>query len=120
MNKTNVITTPWGSWEVLDDGPKYKVKKLTILPKQMTSLQYHTKRKEIMTVVLGVGILTYGTTNGPATKRIRAGADLILISPREIHRLHNDGDEPLVIIEVQLGECDETDIVRSADMYGRA
>ena len=118
MNKTNVISTPWGSWEVLDDGPKYKVKKLTILPKQMTSLQYHTERVEIMDVVAGTGILTIGNR----TKIIRAGTtsiDLICIPIGTSHRLHNHGDEPLVIIEVQHGDCKETDIVRISDMYGR-
>ncbi len=116
MKDTNITkTTPWGSWEVLDQGPGYKVKKLTILPKQMTSLQYHTKRQEIMTVVGGEGVLTHGATN----KLIKGGGDLIHIAAKTRHRLHNHLDEPLVIIEVQLGECEESDIVRISDMYGR-
>ena len=116
--KLDNVTTPWGSWEDLDVGPQHKTKKLTVKPGQMTSLQYHSKRTEIMIIVKGKGIVTLGNRSMEVTSG--KPYTVIQIPVGISHRLHNHGDEPLVVIETQLGDCEEADIVRISDMYGRA
>ncbi len=107
--------TPWGSWEVLDQGPRYKVKRLTILSGHRTSLQYHNNRSEVWHVVHGSGLAVYGNITTTIDK------DVMLIVPVGLkHRIINNSEESLVIIEFQRGNCIEEDIVRLDDEYGRA
>ena len=99
-----MVKRPWGHYEVLATGKGYKVKRLTILPGKRTSLQKHRFRDEYWTIV-----------SGPQ-KGIR-----LSIPKNHKHRISNKGDKPVVYIEVQLGErCEEKDILRIADDYGRA
>ena len=98
-----MVNRPWGSYEVLCQGEGYKVKRLTILPGQRTSLQKHMFRKEYWTVANGKN---KGTQ--------------VYVDQEEVHRVSNTGDEPLVLIEVQIGEAlSEEDIIRIEDDYGR-
>ena len=90
----NITTTPWGYYEVLTKGDGYKVKFLVVFPGKRTSLQYHTKREEWITN-LDIGY----TIHFPKYTE---------------HRLEEGR-----YIEVQLGECEESDIVRLDDDYGR-
>jgi len=106
---------PWGNYEVLQDTPKFKVKRVEVNPGKRLSLQSHGKRDELWTVVSGRGtaivdglevILNYGST--------------IDIHRGQKHRMINTGIEPLVFIEVQTGDYfGEDDIVRYQDDYGR-
>jgi mannose-6-phosphate isomerase-like protein (cupin superfamily) len=107
---------PWGHYEVLQDTPSFKVKKIQVEAGKRLSLQSHGKRDELWTIVGGKGIaevdglqvhLSYGGT--------------IDISRGQKHRMMNIGDEPLVYIEVQTGEYfGEDDIVRYQDDFGRS
>ena len=106
---------PWGRWTVLEEGPRYKIKRLEVLPGQRMSLQMHYHRSEHWVVVAG-------------TARVRVGDREVHIHPNQstfvpaatLHRVENPGNIPLVIIEIQTGEyLQEDDIVRSQDDYGR-
>ncbi|MBN1594229.1 MAG: phosphomannose isomerase type II C-terminal cupin domain [Candidatus Coatesbacteria bacterium] len=106
---------PWGNFEVLADGPGYKVKRLFIAPGGRLSLQSHRHRSEHWHIARGRGI---AVIDGEEII-VQAGnsADI----PQNIkHRLENTGKETLVIIEIWRGErLEESDVVRYEDDYGR-
>ena len=104
---------PWGTYEVLIDEPTYKVKRIIILPNQQLSLQYHNHREEHWTVVSGFGVIRIGDDEKQATVGSRW-----VIPIKQLHRA-KAGDEHLVFIETQLGDCIEDDIIRLEDQYGR-
>ena len=104
---------PWGTYEVLINEPTYKVKRIIILPHQQLSLQYHNYREEHWTVVKGSGNIIIGDSKGIASVGSRW-----IIPIKTIHRA-KAGDEHLVFIETQLGDCIEDDIIRLEDQYGR-
>jgi mannose-6-phosphate isomerase len=108
---------PWGYYEVLIDHSYYKVKKIVVKPGQKLSEQYHHKRDETWTVVLGEGIFWL---DGKA-QEIRTGVT-VKIPRLATHRVQNTSTEHmLVFIEVQTGDYfGEDDIVRTKDDYGRA
>lgn len=106
---------PWGSYTILEEGLRYKIKRLTINPKKRLSLQRHYHRSEHWVVVRG-------------TAKVRLNEKELFITENEsvyvpktaIHRLENPGSIPLDIIEVQIGEyIEEDDIERFEDEYGR-
>ena len=91
------------------------VKKLTVNPKQKLSLQYHNHREEHWIVTNGKGKVTISGKEFPAEVGSR-----FFIEKKDIHRIENDHEESLVLIEVQLGDkISEEDIVRLEDTYGR-
>jgi mannose-1-phosphate guanylyltransferase/mannose-6-phosphate isomerase len=109
------VQRPWGSFIVLEEGPTYKIKKITVDPAHSLSLQTHQHRSEHWVVVRGTAEVTKGeetfTVNTNQSTYIAIG---------ERHRLANLTTEPLEIIEVQNGELvSEEDIVRIDDPYGR-
>lgn len=107
---------PWGAFVVLDDGPAAKVKRITVLPGQRLSYQLHHQRAEIWTVVDGTATVTLDGDD----HTVQPG-EVIAIPTGTAHRVRNDGDAPLVFIEVQTGAYfGEDDIVRLEDDYGRA
>ena len=108
-------TPPWGSWEVLDHGEGYKVKRIHVTPGCRLSYQLHIHRSEHWVVLSGEATCTIDgqVSVAPAghTVDVPLGAK---------HRLANLGDEELVIIEVQRGAyTGEDDITRFEDDYGR-
>ena len=106
---------PWGSWHVIDRGDGFQVKRLHVHPGSRLSLQTHQYRAEHWAVIQGVATATVGEE----TRRVPTGASIDVPLGAK-HRLANDGDDELVIIEVQLGEyTGEDDIVRLEDDYGR-
>jgi len=105
---------PWGSYEVLLDEPTYKVKRITVEPQQQLSLQFHNFREEHWTIVEGGGTIRVGE----CTFNANVG-DRILIPKLAVHRATADSKK-LVFIEVQLGKCEEEDITRLEDSYGRS
>lgn len=118
-------TRPWGSFEVLTSNPEYWVKKITVNPRCQTSLQIHNMRSERWIGVEGKGEAL--VKNWPKTLMkgnhiiIRAGTS-IHIEVGAAHRLINNTDEPLIIVEVAIREGDtlaEDDITRIEDDYGR-
>jgi mannose-1-phosphate guanylyltransferase/mannose-6-phosphate isomerase len=109
------VHRPWGSFTVLEDGSDCKVKRLTVKPGGVLSLQLHHRRSEHWTVVSG-------------TAKVRVGDREFLLGRNEstyipvetLHRLENPTDTDAHLIEVQCGDYfGEDDIVRLEDRYGR-
>jgi mannose-6-phosphate isomerase-like protein (cupin superfamily) len=106
---------PWGSYEVLDEGQGFKVKRIEVKPDHRLSLQSHENRSEHWVIVSGEAIVTVGE----AEIHLRANED-VLIPARSKHRIANPGKELLVFIEVQCGSyLGEDDIQRFEDDYNR-
>ena len=106
---------PWGTYEVLDEGPNFKVKRIEVLPGKRLSYQKHSKRAEHWFVVSGIAKVTLDG----AEIDVPTG-QAIDIPKGSAHRVANDASETLVFIEVQRGEyLGEDDIVRLQDDYGR-
>jgi len=110
------VVRPWGSFEGLGQGPGYQVKRLKVLPGETLSLQRHRQRDEHWVVVGGAPVAVRDGEDHP----LRIG-DHILIPVGSVHRIHNPGEEPAEVVEVQLGGyLGEDDIERFEDVYGRA
>ena len=115
MTKVLNETRPWGDWRIIEETDHYKIKAITIKPGQRLSLQLHKHRREHWVVVSGTALVTKDK------KELRLHAsEHVEIPPNTPHRIANDGKESLVIIEIQYGLCDENDIIRIEDDYGRA
>lgn len=109
------VYRPWGSFDSLDQGSGYQVKRLTVLPGAVLSLQLHHRRAEHWVVVAGSARITRGDE---VFDLPTGGHTYIPVETR--HRIENAGSEPLHIIEVQIGSyLGEDDIVRFEDAYGR-
>ena len=108
---------PWGRWIKTDEGNGFWVKKIEVNPGGKLSLQKHTGRSEVWTVVQGNGTVTLNDTSIV----VRAGS-VIQIGVGDIHRIENTTNTiPLLFIEVALGtDLREDDIIRIEDDYGRA
>ncbi len=108
--------SPWGWQRVLDYHADYRVKKLVLLPGECTSRQYHRNRSEYWLVAKGQARVE----RGEEVQLLHPG-DSCFIPAGTTHRIYNDADEELHIIELQRGSAlDEQDIVRLEDAYGRA
>jgi mannose-6-phosphate isomerase-like protein (cupin superfamily) len=106
---------PWGSYEVLQAEPHYKLKRITVNCGKRLSLQSHGKRDELWTIVGGKGIAEVD-----GLEIIVHYGDTVDIRRGQKHRMTNTGNEPLIYIEVQTGEYfGEDDIVRYQDDFGR-
>lgn len=103
-----IVQRPWGRWQVLVEGPDYKVKTLTVLPGQRLSLQRHEQREEYWQVLEGVADVRLGSS----WSRIFP-METLFIAKRQWHQLYNGGPKPLVILETQRGVCIEEDIERA-------
>jgi mannose-1-phosphate guanylyltransferase / mannose-6-phosphate isomerase len=109
------VYRPWGWYDSIDDGHRFKVKRIQVNPKASLSLQKHHHRAEHWIVVKG----TAEVTNGDKTILLTENQSTY-IPLGEVHRLANPGTMPLEIIEVQSGSyLGEDDIVRFEDTYGR-
>ncbi|AMD93267.1 mannose-1-phosphate guanylyltransferase/mannose-6-phosphate isomerase [Desulfomicrobium orale] len=109
------VFRPWGHYESIGQGERYQVKRITVTPGHVLSLQKHFHRAEHWVVVRGTAVVT------------RDGEE-ILVRENEsvylplgaVHRLANPGRIPLELIEVQVGGyLGEDDIIRFEDVYGR-
>ena len=109
------VHRPWGSYTILEEGPGYKVKRVTVKSGGRLSLQMHHQRSEHWVVIAG----TARVTRGDEVFDLKVGHSTeIPVDTR--HRLENPGQETLHIIEVQNGPyLGEDDIVRFQDDYGR-
>jgi len=110
------VYRPWGSYDSIDHGERFQVKRIVVNPGASLSLQMHHHRAEHWIVVSG-------------TAKVTRGEDTFLVGENEstyiplgtLHRLENPGKLPLEMIEVQSGSyLGEDDIVRFNDNYGRA
>jgi mannose-1-phosphate guanylyltransferase / mannose-6-phosphate isomerase len=109
------VFRPWGSYDSIENGARFQVKRLKVKPGAALSLQMHHHRAEHWVVVAG-------------TARITRGDEVFLLEENQStyipigvrHRIENPGMIPLEIIEVQSGSyLGEDDIVRFEDVYGR-
>lgn len=109
------VNRPWGTYEVLIDEEKYKIKRIMVKPGKRLSLQKHFHRNEHWIVVSG-------------TAEVQVGDKTFLVRPNEstyikmgeVHRLCNPGHMPVILIEAQVGEyTGEDDIVRIEDDFER-
>lgn len=109
------VFRPWGSYTILEEGPGFKVKRVTVNPGGRLSLQLHHQRSEHWVVIAG----TARVTRGEELFDLQVGmSTAIPVETR--HRLENPGQDMLHIIEVQNGPyLGEDDIVRFKDDYGR-
>jgi len=111
------VTTyrPWGNYTVLEQGTRYKIKRVVVNSGEKLSLQMHSHRSEHWVVVRGTAKVSIGD------KEIFVHENESAYVPKStLHRLENSGRIPLEIIEVQNGEyLEEDDIERFRDDYGR-
>ena len=109
------VHRPWGTYTVLEEGDRYKIKRIVVKPGASLSLQMHHHRSEHWVVVSGMAKVTKG--NGDS---FVATNESTYIPAGYRHRVSNPGVLDLVMIEVQSGEyLGEDDIVRFEDTYGR-
>lgn len=108
-------TRPWGTWEVIDCGKGFCVKKIMVISGGILSLQLHHFRAEHWIIVKGQATITLGQQ----TFEKKSG-ESVYIPLETKHRIQNDTIEPIEFIEIQVGEnLDENDIERFEDKYGR-
>ena len=109
------VYRPWGTYKVLNEGPRFKCKEIEVYPGARLSAQMHHHRAEHWIVVSG-------------TARVERDEDHFTLGENESayipigcrHRLENPGNIPLILIEVQTGSyLGEDDIVRFDDDYAR-
>lgn len=106
---------PWGWFETLALGERFRVKRIVVTPGGRLSLQSHQRRAEHWVVVAGTAQVTLGGT----ARRLSENQSLY-VPVGEKHRLENITDTPLVLIEVQTGAyLGEDDIERFDDVYAR-
>ncbi|MFI3242027.1 MAG: phosphomannose isomerase type II C-terminal cupin domain [Alphaproteobacteria bacterium] len=108
-------TRPWGVWETIEVGNNFCVKKITVTPDKILSLQSHEHRDEHWIIVEGEAVVTLGDA-----EFVKKANESIFIPKQVKHRIANKTSKDMVFIEVQTGAVlDENDIVRYEDMYGR-
>lgn len=113
--QSNTEQRPWGEFSVHKVGDGYKVKSLTVNPRQRLSLQYHEHRAEHWIVLSGKALVTINDT----IQEYSVG-EMIYIPRLAKHRVACIGDSPCTILEAQIGDiCVESDIVRLEDDYTR-
>ncbi|WPO98502.1 mannose-1-phosphate guanylyltransferase/mannose-6-phosphate isomerase [Pseudomonas sp. HR96] len=110
------VTRPWGTYTILEEGKRFKIKRIMVKPNGTLSLQMHHHRSEHWIIVSGMAKVTNGES-----EFLLDTNESTFIKPGRVHRLVNPGVVDLVMIEVQSGEyLGEDDIVRFTDIYGRA
>jgi mannose-1-phosphate guanylyltransferase len=108
------VRRPWGSYTVLAEGDRFKVKRIVVRPGASLSLQMHAHRYEHWIVVAGVATVV----NGDQTLTLNTNESTFIPAGQK-HRLSNPAEADLVLIEVQCGGyLGEDDIVRFDDVYG--
>jgi mannose-1-phosphate guanylyltransferase/mannose-6-phosphate isomerase len=109
------VVRPWGSYDSVENGDRFQVKRIVVNPGAALSLQKHFHRAEHWIVVRGTAEVTRGSETFLLSEN-----QSTYIPLGEVHRLRNPGRMPLEMIEVQSGAyLGEDDIVRMDDVYGR-
>ena len=110
------VSRPWGTYTLLEEGPRFKIKRIVVKPGGKLSLQMHHHRSEHWVVVRG----TAKVTNDERESLLHTDQSTYIPAGTK-HRLENPGKVELVLIEVQSGDyVGEDDIVRLQDNYGRS
>jgi len=115
LESSTKVYRPWGSFNTLEAGKNYKVKRISVNPQSKLSLQKHSRRAEHWVVIKGTAEIICGDV-----KSVLKENQSTYIPMNTFHRLSNTTDNILEIIEVQSGDyLGEDDIVRVSDDYGR-
>ena len=115
MISSETTVRPWGHYKVLSETGTFKIKEIVVQPGQRLSLQRHQQRHEHWYLLHGVALVELA-----GQERRLGGGDSVDIPPNTWHRLANQGDTALALIEIQTGSYfGEDDIERAADDYGR-
>ncbi|GAB4283480.1 MAG: mannose-1-phosphate guanylyltransferase/mannose-6-phosphate isomerase [Candidatus Rifleibacteriota bacterium] len=110
------VARPWGSFTTLEEGQRYKIKRIQVLPGEWLSLQRHSHRSEHWVVVKGTA-----TVRVDDKEIFLHENESVYVPKSSKHRLGNTGKIPVEIIEVQVGEyVGEDDIERFDDIYQRS
>ncbi|MGY4517253.1 mannose-1-phosphate guanylyltransferase/mannose-6-phosphate isomerase [Lysobacter sp. HA18] len=110
------VYRPWGNYDSIDMGDRFQVKRIVVKPGAALSLQKHHKRAEHWIVVSGTAEVTCDERVFDLNEN-----ESTYIPLGSVHRLRNNGTEPVELIEVQSGHyLGEDDIVRLEDVYGRS
>ena len=111
----SVIEKPWGSYQVLEEGSNYTVKKIIVNSGGQLSLQSHQHRSEHWIIAKGEAVVTINDEI-----KIFKENETLFIPKRSKHRLVNKAETKLIIIELWYGDIlDENDIERFEDIYER-
>ena len=111
----SIVNKPWGSFEIIDEGEKYTLKKIIVHPGGKLSLQSHEHRSEHWLIASGVAEIIIGEKIYNLKEN-----DNIFIPRGSKHRLANLGSDNLIVIEMWFGDkLDENDIKRFEDIYNR-
>jgi mannose-1-phosphate guanylyltransferase/mannose-6-phosphate isomerase len=115
VDENTTVFRPWGQYSLLSGGRGYQMKKISVDPGQILSLQMHYHRSEHWIVVGGTAKVTIGETEQMVHEN-----ESVFIPQTTKHRLENPGKLLLEIIELQNGRyLGEDDIIRFEDVYGR-
>ena len=111
----SIVKKPWGSYQILKEGKNHLVKNIIVKPGEKLSLQSHRHRSEHWIIVEGIARVTINKT----IKTVKSN-ESIFIPKKAKHRIENNQNKDLVIIEVQFGKVlNENDIIRYEDIYNR-
>ena len=112
---SEIINKPWGYFQVLNSQEGFLVKKIFVNPLSKLSLQSHKHRSEHWVVVQGIAEVTIDENSYKLSTN-----ESIYVPLGSKHRLENNSEKDLIIVEVQIGDhLKEDDIVRYDDIYGR-
>jgi mannose-1-phosphate guanylyltransferase/mannose-6-phosphate isomerase len=116
LSQQREVYRPWGSYDSIDSGPNYQVKRITVNPNSRLSLQRHQFRAEHWVVVQG-----QAKVHVDGVDQLLNANDSIYIPKGAVHCLANETEEALYLVEVQSGSyLGEDDIERLDDIYGRS
>lgn len=110
----HVEQRPWGIWVDWYRTPEATLKCMVVEPGARMSLQRHKERQEVWRIISGQG---EDQGSNPPTPLTPGKTHVVKVG--ETHRIANTGKVPLVIVELQMGNCTEHDIERLADDYQR-
>ena len=111
----SIVNKPWGSYQIIDQGENFVVKNIVVKPYGKLSLQSHKHRSEHWVIVEGRAEVTINDN-----KTTLEPNQSTYIPSETKHRLANNYDKNLILIEVWYGEnLDEEDITRYEDIYNR-
>ncbi len=124
MADPTIVSKPWGDYQDIFRTTNVVFKKITIRPGECFSYQRHSKRTEFWFIQNGEGIVKISdVVDGDPLKTYRVEPiktwSYLLVPAGMAHQVTNTGKENLIIYEMQGGDCEEDDIVRLDDKYGR-
>ncbi|NGX29110.1 MAG: Alginate biosynthesis protein AlgA [Candidatus Anoxychlamydiales bacterium] len=111
-----IYTRPWGTYQTLKISKTCQVKWIEVNPQSKLSLQKHKKRSEHWVIVKGHPLIIVDKM-----KKKFSENEHVFIPKEGVHRIENDTDQKVIIVEVQIGSyLGEDDIIRLEDVYGRS